>query len=174
MQHALRAYTPNEQKAIRAAARSFRVNEAFDTETVLQELATGEALVSVLDEKGIPSVVERANILPPKSSMNAVEPAVIGTVLATSPLLQKYAAALDRESAYEILTAKAEEAAKEAEELARQKEEEKQRIAAEKQRAAEEKAKAAEERRIAAELKAKEREKAQKAAAARKQTSVLE
>ena len=90
VQHALRAYTPNEQKAIRAAARSFRVNEAFDTETVLQELATGEALVSVLDEKGIPSVVQRANILPPKSSMNAVEPAVIGTVLATSPLLNKY------------------------------------------------------------------------------------
>ncbi len=159
VQHALRAYTPNEQKAIRAAARSFRVNDAFDTETVLQELATGEALVSVLDEKGIPSIVERANILPPKSSMNAVEPAVIGTVLATSPLLQKYAAALDRESAYEILTAQAEEAAKEAEELARQKEEEKQRLAEEKQRLAEEKAKAAEERRIAAELKAKERAK---------------
>jgi len=174
VQHALRAYTPNEQKAIRAAARSFRVNESFDTETVLQELATGEALVSVLDEKGIPTIVERANILPPKSSMNAVEPAVIGTVLATSPLLQKYAAALDRESAYEILTAKAEQAAKEAEELARQKEEEKQRIAEEKQRAAEEKAKAAEERRLAAELKVKEREKAQKAAAARKKTSVME
>ena len=174
VQHALRAYTPNEQKAIRAAARSFRVNEAFDTETVLQELATGEALVSVLDEKGIPSIVERANILPPKSSMNAVEPAVIGTVLATSPLLQKYAAALDRESAYEILTAKAEEAAKEAEEAARLKEEEKQRLAAEKQRLAEEKAKAAEERRIAAELKAKEREQAQKKAATRKTTSVME
>ena len=174
VQHALRAYTPNEQKAIRAAARSFRVNESFDTETVLQELATGEALVSVLDEKGIPSIVERANILPPKSSMNAVEPAVIGTVLATSPLLQKYAAALDRESAYEILTAKAEEAAKEAEEAARLKEEEKQRIAAEKQRAAEEKAKAAEERRIAAEQRAKEREQAQKKAAARKKTSVME
>ncbi len=174
VQHALRAYTPNEQKAIRAAARSFRVNESFDTETVLQELATGEALVSVLDEKGIPSIVERANILPPKSSMNAVEPAVIGTVLATSPLLQKYAAALDRESAYEILTAKAEEAAKEAEEAARLKEEEKQRIAAEKQRAAEEKAKAAEERRVAAEQRAKEREQAQKKAAARKKTSVME
>lgn len=171
VQHALRAYTPNEQKAIRAAARSFRVNDAFDTETVLQELATGEALVSVLDEKGIPSVVERANILPPKSSMNAVEPAVIGTVLATSPLLQKYAAALDRESAYEILTAKAEQAAKEAEELARQKEEEKQRLAAEKQKLAEEKAKAAEERRIAAELKAKER--AKKSSSSRSSGSMM-
>ena len=171
VQHALRAYTPNEQKAIRAAARSFRVNDAFDTETVLQELATGEALVSVLDEKGIPSIVERANILPPKSSMNAVEPAVIGTVLATSPLLQKYAAALDRESAYEILTAKAEEAAKEAEELARQKEEEKQRLAAEKQKLAEEKAKAAEERRIAAELKAKER--AKKSSSSRSSSSMM-
>ena len=171
VQHALRAYTPNEQKAIRAAARSFRVNDAFDTETVLQELATGEALVSVLDEKGIPSIVERANILPPKSSMNAVEPAVIGTVLATSPLLQKYAAALDRESAYEILTAQAEEAAKEAEELARQKEEEKQRLAEEKQRLAEEKAKAAEERRIAAELKAKER--AKKSSSSRSSGSMM-
>ena len=155
VQHALRAYTPNEQKAIRAAARSFRVNEAFDTETVLQELATGEALVSLLDEKGIPGVVQRANILPPKSSMNAVEPAVIGTVLATSPLLQKYAAVLDRESAYEILTAQAEEAAREAEELARQKEEEKERLLAEKQRIAEEKARAAEEKRLAAEEKRK-------------------
>ncbi len=153
VQHALRAYTPNEQKAIRAAARSFRVNDAFDTETVLQELATGEALVSVLDEKGIPGIVQRANILPPKSSMEAVAPAVIGTVLATSPLLNKYTEVLDRESAYEILTSKAEQAAREAEELARQKEEEKERLMAEKQRAAEEKARAAEERRLAAEEK---------------------
>ena len=153
VQHALRAYTPNEQKAIRAAARSFRVNDAFDTETVLQELATGEALVSVLDEKGIPTIVQRANILPPKSSMAAVEPAVIGTVLANSPLLNKYTTLVDRESAYEILTAQAEEAAREAEELARQKEEEKERLMAEKQRLAEEKARAAEERRLAAEEK---------------------
>ena len=166
VQHALRAYTPNEQKAIRAAARSFRVNEAFDTETVLQELATGEALVSVLNEKGIPGVVERANILPPKSSMNAVEPAVIGTVVANSPLFEKYAVTVDRESAYEILSAAAEEAAQQAEEEARAKEEEKRRIAEEQEKAAEEKRKAAEQR-------AKEREKAQKKAAAKKKTSTV-
>ena len=174
VQHALRAYTPNEQKAIRAAARSFRVNDAFDTETVLQELATGEALVSVLDEKGIPGIVQRANILPPKSSMEAVAPAVIGTVLATSPLLDKYAKTLDRESAYELLTAQAEQAAKEAEEQARLKEEEKERQLAEKQRLAEEKARAAEERRVAAEERriAKEERAAERAREQKRQSSV--
>ncbi|MCR5041963.1 MAG: DUF853 domain-containing protein [Clostridia bacterium] len=141
IQHALRAYTPNEQKAIRAAARSFRVNAAFDTEAVLQELATGEALVSVLDEKGVPGVVQRANILPPKSSMSAVEPAVIGTVIANSPLCAKYANAVDRESAFEILTAAAEEAQKQAQAEAEAREREKQRAAEEKQKAAEKKAK---------------------------------
>ncbi len=172
VQHALRAYTPNEQKAIRAAARSFRVNEDFDTETVLQELATGEALVSVLDVKGIPGVVQRANILPPRSSMNAVEPAAIGTVIATSPLKDKYAEAEDRESAYEILLEAAEEEARAKEEAARAKEEElkakeeeKKRIAEEKAKAAEEKAKLAELKRKEAEKKAKEREKAKKATA---------
>ena len=165
VQHALRAYTPNEQKAIRAAAKSFRENAAFDTETVLQELATGEALVSVLDPKGVPSVVERANILPPRSSMNAVEPAAIGTVIATSPLKDKYAELLDRESAYEILTAEAEEAAKAAEEEAKAKEEEKKRLEEEKKKAAEEKAKAAEEKKKEAERRAKEREKEKKAKA---------
>ena len=172
VQHALRAYTPNEQKAIRAAAKSFRVNDDFDTETVLQELATGEALVSVLDPKGIPGVVQRANILPPRSSMNAVEPAVIGTVIANSPLRDKYTETEDRESAYEILSAAAEEEAKakaeaekakEEERLA--KEEEKKRIAEAKAKAAEEKAKEAEAKRKEAEKRAKEREKAQKAKA---------
>ena len=173
VQHALRAYTPNEQKAIRAAARSFRVNEAFDTETVLQELATGEALVSVLDEKGIPGIVQRANILPPKSSMNAVEPAVIGTVLATSPLLNKYTETLDRESAYEILTSKAEQAAREAEELARQKEEEKERLLAEKQKLAEETARAAEEKRLAAEQRAREKAQRSSSSSSRSTTSTM-
>ncbi len=174
VQHALRAYTPNEQKAIRAAAQSFRVNPAFDTQTVLQELATGEALVSVLDEKGIPGIVQRANILPPKSSMNAVEPAVIGTVTANSPLFDKYGVIVDRESAYEVLSAAAEEAERQAEEETRAKEEEKRRIAEEKEKAAEEKRLAAEERKRAAEQKAKEKEKAQKKAAAKKKTSALE
>ncbi|MBR7071829.1 MAG: DUF853 family protein, partial [Clostridia bacterium] len=156
VQHALRAYTPNEQKAIRAAARSFRENEAFDTETVLQELATGEALVSVLDEKGVPGVVQRAGILPPKSSMEAVEPAVIGTVIASSPLKDKYTQVEDRESAYEILSAAAEEEAQAKAEAEQAKAEEQDRLAEEKAKLAEQKAKAAEE-------KAKQREAAQKA-----------
>ena len=155
VQHALRAYTPNEQKAIRAAARSFRVNESFDTERVLQELATGEALVSMLDPKGVPGVVQRANILPPRSSMNAVEPAVIGTVIANSPLRDKYAEAFDRESAYEILAEAFAEEERQAEEAAKAKEEEKKAKEEEKKRFMEEKQKEAER-------KAKEREKAQK------------
>lgn len=182
VQHALRAYTPNEQKAIRAAARSFRENADFDTETVLQELATGEALVSVLDPKGVPSIVQRAYILPPKSSMNAVEPAAIGTVIANSPLRDKYADTVDRESAYEILTAEfeeaerlAEEAAREKEEALKAKEEEKQRLAEEKARLAEEKRKEAERRAKEREQAQKEREKAQKkkAAASRRKNSVV-
>ena len=132
VQHALRAYTPNEQKAIRYAARSFRVNPAFDTETVLQELAVGEALVSVLDTKGVPGIVQRANILPPRSSMDAVEDNVIEDVIARSPLRQKYAETVDRRSAYEELTEQAEaeeqaqiEEAKKAAEAEKKKEAEK-------------------------------------------------
>lgn len=162
VQHALRAYTPNEQKAIRAAARSFRANPELNTEAALQELATGEALVSLLDEKGVPSIVQRANILPPKSSMSAVDPNMIATVISMSALREKYAEMVDRESAYEILSAQFAEAEKQAEEAAKAKEEEKRKAAEEKARAAEEKAKAAEEKKKAAEAKAKEREKAAK------------
>ena len=112
VQHALRAYTPNDQKDLRAAARSFRVNEKFDTEEVLQALGVGEALVSVLDEKGVPSIVERAGILPPRSSMDAVEIDAINTVMEGSPIFEKYAEVEDRESAYEVLEEiRAEEAA---------------------------------------------------------------
>jgi len=110
VQHALRAYTPNEQKAIRAAARSFRVNPAFDTETALQELAVGEALISVLDEKSVPGMVERAGILPPRSSMNAADPAAVAAAQGASPLRDKYVTSIDRESAYELLTARQQEA----------------------------------------------------------------
>ncbi|MBQ9599553.1 MAG: DUF853 family protein [Clostridia bacterium] len=151
VQHALRAYTPNEQKALKYAANSFRANPAFDTEKVLQELEVGEAIVSVLDEKGVPMMVDRANILPPRSSMAAADGAVISQTINRSPLLNKYSEMVDRESAYEILTAQHEQAereaaeAKEAEEEAKRqaaeaKEAEKQRIAAEKEAAAAEKA----------------------------------
>ena len=109
VQHALRAYTPNEQKALRYAAKSFRVNPDFDTETVLQELATGEALVSVLDPKGVPGIVQRANILPPRSSMSAASPEEIQRAIFVSPLRDKYSEIVDRESAYELIEEQREE-----------------------------------------------------------------
>ena len=109
VQHALRAYTPNEQKSLRYAARSFRTNPEFDTETVLQQLETGQALVSVLDPKGVPTIVERAGILPPRSSMSIAEESVVRQVIEASPLRSKYDQMIDRISAFETLTAQAEE-----------------------------------------------------------------
>ena len=103
VQHALRAYTPNDQKALRAAAKSFRVNPAFDTEEALQALGVGEALVSVLDEKGVPSIVEKANILPPRSAMSAPPEQAIREAVEASPLCEKYGRSEDRRSAYEVL-----------------------------------------------------------------------
>jgi len=132
VQHALRAYTPNEQKALRYAARSFRENPNFDTERVLQELATGEALVSVLDEKGVPTIVEKAGILPPRSSMAAVAPELVQQAIFTSPLRDKYSQALDRESAYEMLTARYEHSQAQQQQLEAEIEEEKQELEKEK------------------------------------------
>jgi DNA helicase HerA-like ATPase len=83
VQHGLRAYTPAEQKAVHAAARAFRTNPAFDTEEALMSVGTGEALVSFLDEKGIPSIVENAKILPPKSLMGATHDEVIERLIST-------------------------------------------------------------------------------------------
>ena len=125
VQHALRAYTPNEQKAIRYAAKSFRANPDFDTERVLQELGVGEAIVSVLDEKGVPTVVQRANILPPRSSMDAVEDGVIQQTINSSPLNNKYKQTIDCKSAFEILEEQREqeEKRKEREEEEKKKEE---------------------------------------------------
>ncbi len=129
VQHGLRAYTPADQKALRAAADSFRANPAFDTQEVLTLLGTGEALVSVLDAKGIPTVVEKANILPPGSSMDAASDSDIEAAIKHSPLFGKYEKAVDRESAYEVISEQrereAEEAAKAAEEEAKAKEKEK-------------------------------------------------
>ena len=115
VQHALRAYTPKDQKALRAAAQSFRENKNFDTEEALQALGVGEALVSVLDEKGIPTIVQKANVLPPRSSMNAVDEGVIQDNIKANPLYGRYSRNKDRESAYEILMEEAEEAKAEAE-----------------------------------------------------------
>ncbi|MBO4990722.1 MAG: DUF853 family protein [Firmicutes bacterium] len=127
VQHALRAYTPNDQKALRAAARSFRENPAFNSEEALQALGVGEALVSVLDEKGIPSVVDRASILPPRSSMNAAALEAIQNVIESSPLRDKYTQVEDRRSAYELLTEEQNRKAEEEAQAKRQEELEKQR-----------------------------------------------
>ncbi len=141
VQHALRAYTPNDQKALRAAANSFRTNPNFDTQEAIQALGVGEALVSVLDEKGIPTVVERANILPPKSSMDAVEPVWLHATVLSSLLKDKYATEADRESAYELLTEQQAQKAAEEQEALERKEKEKEEKAKKKEQEKAEKAK---------------------------------
>ncbi len=103
VQHALRAYTPSDQKAVKAAADSFRENPEFKTFDVIQSLGTGEALVSFLDEGGIPSVVEKVNILPPKSFIGAIDDGTRQRAINSSLLFTKYANAYDPESAYELL-----------------------------------------------------------------------
>ncbi|MDO4493137.1 MAG: DUF853 family protein [Clostridia bacterium] len=157
VQHALRAYTPSEQRALRTAARSFRVNPAFDTEEAISALGTGEALVSFLDAKGIPGIVERATILPPQSRMGTITEEERRGVIEASPLFGKYEAYVDNESAYEILTAEsakeAETAEKEKAEAERAKQEEAARKAAEKKAREEEKAAREQERKKAARAK---------------------
>ena len=114
VQHALRAYTPKDQKALRAAAQSFRENPAFNTEEELQALGVGESLISVLDEKGVPTIVQKAGIMPPRSSMDAVDANAIQQNMKANPLYSKYSTLNDRQSAYEVLTGQREEAEKEA------------------------------------------------------------
>ena len=116
VQHALRAYTPKEQKAAKAAAESFRENPEFDTYDVLTSLGTGEALVSVLDEDGVPTIVKQCKILPPQSQMGALDERERKNQIQDNMLYIKYSQEVDRESAYEILKKKvAEEDASEAE-----------------------------------------------------------
>jgi uncharacterized protein len=105
VQHALRAYTPLDQKAVKAAAQTFRANPAFDTEEAITQLQTGEALVSFLDEKGAPSIVNRAIILPPQSFIGAIDADLRKTFVETSPLNGVYEQREDRDSAYEYLAA---------------------------------------------------------------------
>jgi DNA helicase HerA-like ATPase len=108
VQHALRAYTPVEQRGLRAAADSFRPNPAFDTAEAIQGLGVGEALVSVLDEKGAPTVVQKTTVRPPNSRMGPVTPPERQALMAQSPVRGLYDQAIDRESAYEMLQRKAE------------------------------------------------------------------
>jgi DNA helicase HerA-like ATPase len=137
VQHALRAYTPRDQKAVRAAAETFRPNPEFNTEAVLTELGTGEALLSFLDEKGAPGVVQRAYIVPPESKIGTIEPSERQAVINASPMHGQYEIAIDRESAYEMLRDRADQKIRDAEaeeraasvaleEAARQKEAERQ------------------------------------------------
>ena len=114
-QHALRAFTPRDQKAVDSAADTFRVNPKFKTEEAITQLAVGEALVSVLEDKGIPSVVERTFVRPPASRLGPLTPDERRQVVFASPLRGKYDTTTDRESAYEILKSKAEKATAEAE-----------------------------------------------------------
>ena len=127
VQHALRAFTPKDQKAVKAAAETFRANPAFKTDEAIMALETGEALVSFLDAKGAPGVVERAKILFPLSQIGAITPGQRLDINAASPVGGKYDQVIDRESAFEVLLADAqkaaEEQAKQQEEIAKQKEE---------------------------------------------------
>ena len=164
VQHSLRAYTPSEQKAVKAAAQAFRVNPDFDTEKAILELGTGEALISFQNEKGAPEIVERATILPPQSMMGAIDGITRNKVINASPLCGKYDEALDPESAAEIIQQKAdtkaaEAAAAEEAEIARKQQEMADKAA---EKAANEQAKLAEKERIAAQ-KAIEKAEAQRA-----------
>ena len=107
VQHALRAYTPRDQQAVKAAATTFRPNPKFSTEKAITELGKGEALVSVLDLKGVPTMVERTFIRPPSSQLGPVTPAQRQATIAASPIAGKYETTIDRESAYERLRGKA-------------------------------------------------------------------
>jgi DNA helicase HerA-like ATPase len=113
VQHALRAFTPRDQKAVKAAAQTMRPNPLFSTERAITELGVGEALVSLLDEKGRPSVTERALIVPPGSRLGPIPNADRARIIAASPLAGHYEQAVDRESAYENLKARAEAVAQE-------------------------------------------------------------
>ena len=123
VQHALRAFTPKEQKNVKAAAETFRANPAFKTEDAIMELGTGEALVSFLDEKGTPNIVERAKILFPLSQIGAISEAQREQIIKSSRIYGRYDTMIDRESAFEVLLAQSEadeRAAAEAREAAEQ------------------------------------------------------
>ena len=132
IQHALHAYTPKEQKSAKAVADSFRENPEFNTYNTLLELGIGEALISVLDEKGIPTIVKKATILPPQSQMGALDDSIRNQQNQNNLLYTRYHQELDRESAYELLTKKATE-------TLQTQERERERLLLEKQQAKEQK-----------------------------------
>jgi DNA helicase HerA-like ATPase len=110
VQHALRAFTPRDQKAVKTAAQTMRANPAFNTEQAIQELGTGEALISFLDEKGSPSVVQKCSVIAPGSRLGPITPAEQDSLLKRSIFYGRYEKAIDRESAYELLMQRTEKA----------------------------------------------------------------
>ncbi len=138
VQHALRAFTPKDERAIKAAAETFRTNPSVDVATAITELRTGEALVSVLQADGSPSPVERTLIAPPRSRAGPLTPNERGVLRGLSPIGGKYDAAIDRESAHEILKVRAEQAATAAAAATAAQQAERDRVQAERQAAAEE------------------------------------
>ena len=108
VQHALHAYTPKDQKAVKVAAETFRPNPDFNTADVISELGIGEALVSVLDDKGVPGIVEKVDIVPPQSFIGAIDDSTRSELINLSELKPKYFEAVDPESAYELLLNKIE------------------------------------------------------------------
>jgi len=159
VQHALRAYTPRDQKAVRTAAETFRANPAFDTTTAITEMGVGEALVSFLDAKGVPTMVERARILPPQGQAGALTPDERQRIISTSMVYGKYDRVNDRESAYEILIERMQQALEAKEQAQQQKEEEKRLKEEARQQREEERQAAAEERKRKAEERERQRAK---------------
>ena len=174
VQHALRAYSPKDQKAVKVAADTFRANPNFNTYDTLLELGTGEALVSFLDEKGTPAIVERAKILFPLSQIGAITEDQRAELIKRSRLYGRYDHPIDRESAYEIIVAATQEAEKQKAAIEAEETAERQRIEEAKQAAA----KAKEEARLAKEAEKeaarqqKEAEKAQKEAQKKSKNSI--
>ena len=160
VQHALRAYTPTELKAVRAAARAFRPNPAFQAEDAIMELGVGEALTSFLDEAGVPAMVERTKIICPQSLMSVPGPMVRAKVMMHDGM-EKYDEFVDNVSAYEVLTAEREEAEAAKQEEADRKAREKEEAQAEKLRLKEEEA----ERKRKQKLEDEARRKAERRAA---------
>ena len=132
--HGLRAYTPKEQKAVKAAAQTFRANPSFNTESAILELGTGEALVSLLDEKGAPCIVERAKILFPLSQIGAITEGQRSDLIRRSRLYGVYDKSFDRESAYEMLVAEQKQEEKRLQKEAEEEEKRKAKEAKEKER----------------------------------------
>ena len=139
VQHTLRAYTPAEQKVIKAVADSYRANPEFNTEEAISALGTGEALISFMNEKGEPNVVEKATILPPQSQMGSIDDSIRLMVVSKSAFMGKYDTVVDRESAFEILSKEMEEKRAAEQEIIKAKEEKKLQEEQEKEQAKAEK-----------------------------------